>query len=103
MVRGVLQLVMAKKEMRVQCPCCETELLIDALTHKVLRYKEKGSQAGVTWGVANQRLVERQERGHGAFDEALSSEKNRSVDLDALFDAARKQAADETDSAEDEV
>ena len=57
MVRGVLQLVMAKKEMRVQCPCCETELLIDALAHKVLRYKEKGSQAGVTWGVANQRLV----------------------------------------------
>lgn len=94
---------MAKKEMRVQCPCCETELLIDALTHKVLRYKEKGSQAGVTWGVANQRLVERKERGHGAFDDALSSEKSRSADLDALFDAARKQAADEPDEPDDEV
>ena len=90
-------MVMAKKEMRVQCPCCETELLIDALTHKVLRYKEKGTQAGVTWGAANQRLAERQERGHGAFDDALSSEKTRSADLDDLFNEARKRAADDAD------
>lgn len=86
---------MAKKEMRVACPCCEAELVVDALTHKVLRYKEKGQSAGTTWGAAEARLKERLDAGHGAFDDALSSEKTRSKDLDALFDEARKRAEDE--------
>lgn len=88
---------MAKKEMRVQCPCCEAELVIDVLTHKVLRHKEKGQSAGATWGVASERLRERQEQGLGAFEDSLSAEKTRSRDLDDLFNEARKRAAEDED------
>ena len=86
---------MAKKEMRVECPCCEAELVVDVLTHKVLRHKAKGQSAGVTWGAASERLKARLDGGHEAFEDALSSEQTRSRDLEDLFEEAQRRAVEE--------
>ena len=86
---------MAKKEMRVECPCCEAELVVDALTHKVLRHKAKGQSAGVTWGAASERLKARIEGGQEAFEDALSGEQTRSRDLEDLFEDAKRRAVQE--------
>lgn len=83
---------MAKKDITVVCPCCETELVVDVLTQKVLRHRAKGSTAETTWGEAHGRVKEREARGTDAFDAALSGEKSRARDLDDLFAEAKRQA-----------
>jgi len=82
---------MAKKDITVVCPCCETELVVDVLTQKVLRHRAKDATAESTWGEASARVAERESRGTDAFDSALSGEQSRARDLDDLFDAAKKQ------------
>jgi len=83
---------MAKKDITVVCPCCETEIIVDVLTQKVLRHRPQGSTPETTWGDAHERVKERESRGTDAFDSALSGEKSRARNLDDLFDAAKKQA-----------
>jgi hypothetical protein len=82
---------MAKKDITVVCPCCETEIVVDVLTQKVLRHRAKGATAESTWGEAHARVAGREGRGTDAFDAALSGEKSRVRDLDDLFDAAKKK------------
>lgn len=82
---------MAKKDITIICPCCEGELVVDVLTQKVLRHREKGATPETTWGEASARVAKRESRGTDAFDSALSGEKSRTRDLDDLFDAAKEQ------------
>lgn len=83
---------MAKKQITVDCPCCDAQLVVDVLTEKVLRHRKAGATAEVTWGEATARLAEREARGTDAFDSALSNEKTRPKDLDDLFKAVQKRA-----------
>jgi len=83
---------MAKKDIRVICPCCDAELIIDLLTQTVLRHRTKDSTPESAWGAATAKVAERAERGTDAFDSALSGERSRARDLDDLFDEAKKQA-----------
>ena len=49
---------MAKKDITVVCPCCETELIVDVLTQKVLRHRAKHATPESTWGEASPRVAE---------------------------------------------
>lgn len=82
---------MANKDIRVICPCCDAELVIDVLTQKILRHRAKDATPESTWGEAAAKVAEREGRGTDAFDSALSGEQSRAKDLDDLFDEAKKQ------------
>ncbi|MEM9801380.1 MAG: hypothetical protein AAGA20_13720 [Planctomycetota bacterium] len=90
------------KEVEVDCPCCESRLVIDVLTQKVLRHVPKQAldefgkpvTDGARWDDANRTVSERKGRGTDAFDAALDKEKSRTRDLDDLFDRARAKVDD---------
>ena len=87
------------KEIEVDCPCCESRLLIDVRTRAVLRHapKERLDEFGKPmkdasrWDAANEKIGRGSERGKDAFDQALSKEKSRGEDLDDLFDRAKSK------------
>lgn len=88
---------MIPKQIEVDCPCCESRLLIDVLTAKVLKHipKQKLDETGRPvldggrWDAATQRVQGREERGTDSFDAALGKERSRGDDLDDLFQAAK--------------
>lgn len=93
---------MSKKEVRVTCPCCETELQVDVRTEKVLRRRAKGARGPLDddeagWEDATARVEGRGDRAADAFDSALGSEQRRERDLDDLFSAAKKKVRDRED------
>jgi len=90
---------MSKKEVRVVCPCCETELQVDVRTEKVLRRRAKGARGPLDddetgWEDATARVEGRGDRAADAFDSALGSEQRRERDLDDLFADAKKKVRD---------
>ena len=90
------------KEIEIDCPCCESRLLVDVRTQTVLRHVPKASldefgkpvQDGGRWDDANKTVQDRKSRGTDAFDAALNREKSRARDLDDLF----KKAKDKVDA-----
>ncbi len=90
---------MSDKEIQVTCPCCETELLVDVRTQKVLRKRKPGARGplddpGEGWEEATERVEERGDRAADAFDSALGTEHRRERDLDDLFADAKKKVRD---------
>ncbi|MCA9000279.1 MAG: hypothetical protein KDB61_00050 [Planctomycetes bacterium] len=90
---------MASKEIEVRCPCCESVLVVDVLTAKVLKHapKEKLDATGKVvldegrWDSARSKVAGRGQRGGDAFDQALGKEKSRESDLDDLFKKAKEK------------
>ncbi|MEM7518340.1 MAG: hypothetical protein AAF368_15640 [Planctomycetota bacterium] len=104
---------MSSKEIDVLCPCCDTLLTVDVLTAKVLRRTsgperaalEKRSEDSETpedaekvredrWGAASERVASRPGNALEKLENALESERERSTDLDDLFDSAKKRLED---------
>ncbi len=92
---------MSPKQIEVRCPCCESMLVVDVLTAKVLKHapKEKLDAMGKVildenrWDSAKTKVSGRGKRGGDAFDQALDKEQTRETDLDDLF----KKAKDKVD------
>ncbi|MEM9380359.1 MAG: hypothetical protein AAGB93_10465 [Planctomycetota bacterium] len=97
------------KEIEIDCPCCESRLLVDVRTQTVLRHTPKVSldefgkpvQDGARWDAANQTVQERKSRGTDAFDAALDREKSRARDLDDLFQKAKGKVDERTKRHDD--
>jgi hypothetical protein len=91
---------MSEREIEVQCPCCETTLLVDVRTRTVLRHapKAKLDETGqpildpARWDQASSRVKDRTGQAGNAFDAALAREQSRPRDLDALFEQAKQKA-----------
>ena len=99
---------MSQKQIEVACPCCESRLVIDVLTSKILRHvppeklDETGKPVldGERWATATKRIQDKTKRGGDSFDAAMNREQRREGDLDDLFDKAKdklKRRADEAD------
>jgi hypothetical protein len=96
---------MERKQVTVECPCCESRLEVDVLTAKVMRWREKAEPAEPgeprvgegDWDAAAERVSRRTETARDRFDESLSREKSRSKDLDDLFRKAADKARDQED------
>lgn len=94
---------MEKKEVRVDCPCCQEVLTIDVRTEKVVRHhpREEGSSLRRdpddtgAWDGAVGRVEAR--RASSGFEEALDKERSRERDLDDLFKKAKDQVDRRTD------
>ena len=88
---------MSSKQIEVRCPCCESTLVVDVLTAKVLKHapKEKLDSMGKVvldenrWDTAKTKVSGRGQRGGDAFDQALGKEQTRETDLDDLFKKAK--------------
>jgi len=98
------------KQIDVTCPCCDTVMVVDVLTQKVLRHA-KPSQVDETgkavldegrWDSAQDKVSKRGERGRDEFEDALGKEKTREGDLDDLFDAAKSKLRKRRERLEDE-
>ncbi len=90
------------KEIEIDCPCCDSRLLIDVRSQKVLRHVPKASldefgkpvQDGKRWDSAARTVTDRGLRSEDAFDSALNREKARTRDLDDLFKKAKDKVDD---------
>ncbi|MFT4648735.1 MAG: hypothetical protein ACI9X4_001967 [Glaciecola sp.] len=88
---------MSAKQIEVRCPCCESLLVVDVLTAKVLKHAppEKLDATGKIildenrWDSAKTKVSGRGQRGGDAFDNALGREQSRESDLDDLFKKAK--------------
>lgn len=90
---------MDAKDVRVECPCCQSRLEIDVRTGKVLRWSKRAeadpsgkpvAREG-DWGEASQRVGKRLSSASDKFDESLQREQTRSRDLDELFRKAKEK------------
>ena len=82
------------KRLEVVCPCCATELLVDAATGVVLREdRKKGPRQSFDDALAAER--KRKKDSDALFGKALKSQRDSEKLLDAKFDEAMKKAAEE--------
>lgn len=93
---------MQKKQIELDCPCCETHLVIDVLTSKVMRAtppaeldetgKPKLDES--RWERASETVKERADGAHDKLESALDAERDKASRFDDLFDKARKKVED---------
>lgn len=90
---------MSKKQVVVECPCCESRLVIDVLTESVVSAKGK-TELDATgkpvlrdsdWDSAAKKVRERGGEAADKFDASLNRERSREQDLDQLFEGLRKK------------
>ncbi|MDG1051605.1 MAG: hypothetical protein P8M11_15070 [Planctomycetota bacterium] len=92
------------KEVEIECPCCESRLVVDVRTQTVLRHAPKESldefgkpvRDGRRWDAAARTVTDRESRSEDAFDSALNRERSRTRDLDDLFKKAQDKVDDRT-------
>lgn len=88
---------MDTRQIEVNCPCCESKLVIDVRTCTVLKHAppEQLDETGRPildagrWNAATERVNDRGARGGDGFDQALGKEQGRGEELDDLFDKAK--------------
>ena len=85
---------MEHKDFTVICPCCETNLVIDAQTGAVLSHEEKKKQLG-SFDEMLKGLDKQKETREKLFAQELSAQKDRERLLEEKYKAAVKRA-DET-------
>lgn len=92
-------MTMDAKDHLVTCPCCESRLVVDARTGKLVRWSKKGEadESGKPilnpeqWSQASERVKGRLDAATDRFDQNLSREKTKSKELDELFRRASEK------------
>lgn len=98
---------MDHKQIEIACPCCQSRLLVDVRTGKLLRTlrPEELDPTGKPvvgerdWQQAMGRVREREDQREGKLDSALDRERDRSRQLDDLFKKAREKLRDDDPDA----
>jgi hypothetical protein len=97
---------MESKEVKLDCPCCQSRLEIDVRTGTILRWRRKGEtdETGKPvlrdsdWAAASDRVSRRSGAAVDKFDESLMREKSRTQDLDELFRKANEKLRHEDEA-----
>lgn len=97
---------MEAKQIEIACPCCNSRLMIDVRSQKVLRHlrPEELDATGkpivrdADWNEAFNKVRGRSEGVGDKFDQALNRERTRAKDLDALFDRANDSLDDDEEN-----
>jgi len=84
-----------KSEIEVQCPCCNSTLVIDTNLGRVISHKEpeRGDKPELTQ--AARILADEAARREALFEQSFANEKTRGDALARRFEEALKQAQDE--------
>jgi uncharacterized protein with von Willebrand factor type A (vWA) domain len=93
---------MPEKDLRVECPCCHSRIVVDRASEKVVGF-ERAEDLGppgsartpraAAWDAAAATVRERSKSAADKLDQALSREHTREHDLDALFDKLKDRSA----------
>jgi hypothetical protein len=84
-----------KSEIEVNCPCCQSTLVIDTNLGRVVSHEapDRGNKPELS--NAQRILADEAERREAIFQHSVDAEKNRGDVLSRRFDEALKQARDE--------
>ncbi|MEM7305691.1 MAG: hypothetical protein AAF682_03420 [Planctomycetota bacterium] len=94
---------METKEVAIRCPCCDSRIVVDVRTQKILTWARAGEvdaegRPKVTeqdWDEAQKRAEGRLETGLDKFEAGLAREASRDKDLDALWDQIGQQTPED--------
>lgn len=78
--------------LEINCPCCETFLVVDRLTGEILFHKEKERKAGGSLESMVSKLETQKSEIAKKFDKELESQKDRARLLEEKFQEALKRA-----------
>jgi hypothetical protein len=96
---------MELKQIEVDCPCCDTRLVIDVRTRTVLRHAPRAAfdESGKPkldegrWDQAIDRTATRVDDAGSKLNQALDDELAKEARLDDLFDKANKELRKDED------
>jgi hypothetical protein len=99
---------MESKQLEIACPCCQSRILVDVRTGKILRTlrPEELDSSGKPvvgerdWDQALGRVRGRDEQKESKLDDALTRERDRSKNLDDLFREAQEKLDTDDDTPE---
>ena len=84
-----------RSEFDVDCPCCNSTLVIDMHLRRVISHKEPERADKPELTDAQRIVAEQAARREAIFQESVRAEKTRSDDLSRRFEEALKQAKEE--------
>jgi hypothetical protein len=84
-----------KSEIEVQCPCCQSTLIVDLNLARVVGFKEVENANKPELDDAHRILANEAARREAAFQQSVESEKTRGDALSKRFEEALKQARQE--------
>ncbi len=84
-----------KSEIEVECPCCQTTLIIDTNLGRVVSQKEPDRGNKPELGNAHRILADEAARREAVFQQSVDNEKTRGDALSRRFEEALKQANQE--------
>jgi hypothetical protein len=87
------------KEVETKCPCCESTLIVDVKTGKVLRHAPPAQVDEMgkihldedRWDSASERSSSRPAEATSKFEQALGDERAKESRFEDLFDKAKKK------------
>jgi hypothetical protein len=96
---------MEPKQIEITCPCCQSRILLDTRTEKILRTRKPESldEAGrpkvssADWDSAVGTVKGREATRSDKLDSALDREKNRASELDERFRKASEKLRERPD------
>lgn len=86
------------KKFNIICPCCESNLTIDAETGAILSHEEKGKKLSSFEDLKND-LTKQKEVRENLFAQEMSSQKDRQRILEEKFQEALKRADTKSDQS----
>ena len=84
-----------KSEIEVQCPCCNSALIVDLNLGRVVGYKEVENPNKPELNDAHRIIAEEAARREAVFAASVESEKTRGDALSKRFEEALRQAKQE--------
>jgi hypothetical protein len=84
-----------KSEIEVQCPCCDSCLVIDTNLGRVVSHREPDRGNKPELSDAQRILAQEAARRDALFDQSVEAEKTRGDALARRFEEALRQANDE--------
>jgi hypothetical protein len=84
-----------KSELEIQCPCCNSLLVVDINLGRIISHKEpeRGDKPELT--EASRILAEEARRREALFEQSVQAEKTRGDALARRFEEALRQANEE--------
>lgn len=81
------------KQIEIECPCCQSRLVVDVLTAKVMRSERQEPKGESTdpWASAQDKVRRRSEGGQEKLEKELERERGKSTRLDDVFRETRKK------------
>jgi hypothetical protein len=84
-----------KSEIEVECPCCQSTLVIDTNLGRVIAHREPERADKPELSEAARILAEQAKRRDALFEQSVEAEKTRGDALARRFEEALRQAKEE--------